>query len=340
MCVKGSKPGVKVEAIGCKKMFRLARTLQIPQAHAVGLMEMFWAGVAKDATDGSLRDIDAIEVSIWCGWDGDPQALLCALASARWIDRCERHRWLVHDWAQHCQDSVHRRLIRERRWFADGTVPKFRQQDFHSDERQEIEKFYRENTPPACVPVSVGGEAAGGLSVGPLAGKDAPPWSETGGLQNGHGPPWRNAESPWNFRTPYRTEPNHTQPNPTEPSSEGVPDHSGTAGRGGGEGRRRPKKAGTGQPGAAMAGELAAGLWDSYPPETWLSSALHRHSRFTDPPDRDLVRGLLQDAAGQDADWWAELLSKLEAAGQRPGKAYGWYIGIVQREMRAERGAA
>lgn len=300
---------MKEEAIECKKMYRLARLLRVEHAHAVGLMEMFWRGVRQDAPDGSLRGIDAVEIAIWCKWQGDSEALLSALASAKWVDASARHQWLVHDWPQHCENSVHTRMAKERRWFADGTAPdpaKFKS-SIHSAERAVIEEFYKSNRPP---------------------------WQDSGGEGVCHGEFWRGADPPQISATPNRTEPNLTIPNHTVPSSNETESTPETAERAGEERRRTgPKKVSNGF-------ETAGALLRDAVAVEWLRGLLWRHSRFPEAPDRELVSGLLRDAGAQAPEWWETLLARLEQAHQRPGKTYGWYVAVVQRAAREGRGAA
>lgn len=299
---------MKEQAIDCKKMYRLARRLNIPRAHAVGLMEMFWKGVRKDAPSGSLRDVDPIDIAVWCDWSGSADELLLALVSERWVDAHQEHKYVVHDWPEHCENSVHRQLVKERRWFADGSAPNIAKAGLHSADRLKAEEFYACAKPPRFA------MAEGGIAKIRQSNDVATP-SET-------------EDSPPKNQTPYRTEPNHTSPHHTADMSsiEQTVEEQRVTDEG--QARRR----GVLKSGMPVS---AATLLASADDAQWLRELLWRHSRLPTAPDMDITRALLETAS-RGRDWWRSLIERLERAKQRPKQTYGWYVGIVEREIRGE----
>lgn len=105
------------------KMFQLARKLGVPRAHAVGMMEVLWHWVARFAPAGDIGKWDDAEIAAACDWRDAPEDFTDALVSAGWIDRSDEFRLIVHDWPEHCEDSIHTSLARSGKLFADGSMP-------------------------------------------------------------------------------------------------------------------------------------------------------------------------------------------------------------------------
>lgn len=105
------------------KTHHLAHLLNVPHLYAVGFLEAFFHWACKYAADGELTKFHPIVISRALGHAGDGEDLLDALESAGWIDRLEDDRLLIHDWAEHCEESVHKALQRSGARFADGSAP-------------------------------------------------------------------------------------------------------------------------------------------------------------------------------------------------------------------------
>lgn len=105
------------------KFKRLSRRLNESVRGTVGLLEMLWVGTAKNAPGGDIGRFSNEEIAVMCDWEGDPDALVDALVETRWLDRCETHRLLVHDWPEHAPDYVRGNLKRWGRDFAIATCP-------------------------------------------------------------------------------------------------------------------------------------------------------------------------------------------------------------------------
>lgn len=117
------------------------RRLKAPRYHAVGLMEMLWNFTAKECPTGLLENRTADDIAVATGWDGDENVLVEALVYARFLE-VHGESWRVHDWPDHCDNSVHLKLWRDRRCFADGRPPKVASTSLNSKEREEYEKWF------------------------------------------------------------------------------------------------------------------------------------------------------------------------------------------------------
>lgn len=105
------------------KTKRLARTLGIGLAQAVGHLELLWHWTARYAPAGDIGRYDDAEIAEGCAWEGDPATFIAALLACPWVDASETHRLVVHDWPEHADDAVHRALARACERFSDGTIP-------------------------------------------------------------------------------------------------------------------------------------------------------------------------------------------------------------------------
>lgn len=124
-----------------------ARLVGIEQVHAYGILCRLWEFAAEHVRQGDVgkyrNEILADEV----GWQGDPHLLVAKLVESRWLDAdvpavdgCSS-RLMIHDWAVHCEDSVHMRLAREHLLFARGDLPRVTR--LAKEERAPIDDFYR-----------------------------------------------------------------------------------------------------------------------------------------------------------------------------------------------------
>ena len=97
------------------KMKELARRLNIPPMYAIswanGCMERIWHYAARYCLQGDLGRVPDAEIAEVCGWPVKAAGrLVDALVQARWLDRCPTHRLLIHDWSEHCDESVKKTL--------------------------------------------------------------------------------------------------------------------------------------------------------------------------------------------------------------------------------------
>jgi hypothetical protein len=96
------------------KMKKLARALNINRGWAVGLLESLWHWTSKFAPQGDIGKHEDVDIAEGCFWDREPSELINALIETGWIERCDKHRLLVHDWHDHADEAVTKRLARSK----------------------------------------------------------------------------------------------------------------------------------------------------------------------------------------------------------------------------------
>lgn len=131
---------MKREAFYHRKTNRLMRLLRVPRWQAVGLVEMLWNLTAREAPHGDVGKLKDDDIAAGIEWMDDAGTLVSALLEAGWIDASEEHRYVVHDWSQHCDDWVHAQVARSKRRFVDGTIPRLRH--VSPAERKELASFF------------------------------------------------------------------------------------------------------------------------------------------------------------------------------------------------------
>jgi hypothetical protein len=124
------------------KMRTLARLLDVPAYAAVGILEMLWHFTAQFCEAGDVGRWSNTDIAAALDWTGDPDHLVEALISSRWLDRSDAHRLIVHDWHEHAEDSLQMRMARSLRRFANGAIPKLGQ--FKLDEQGRIRLAYQQ----------------------------------------------------------------------------------------------------------------------------------------------------------------------------------------------------
>jgi len=98
---------VKHTTVELLKFKRLQRKLQIDRVRLIGHLELLWMLTAKNARQGDIGKFSNEEIAIEIDWPEDPDFLIAALVETGWLDRCARHRLIVHDWSDHCPHWVH-----------------------------------------------------------------------------------------------------------------------------------------------------------------------------------------------------------------------------------------
>lgn len=131
---------MKREALTHTKMKRLCRSLDIQLYAAVGIMESIWNLAAKESPQGDIGKLSNQDISDAIAWNGSEEKLVEALINAKWFDKDPTYRLIVHDWHEHCDDSVHMRLARLGLLFANGTKPKTTR--LSMAEREKAEAVY------------------------------------------------------------------------------------------------------------------------------------------------------------------------------------------------------
>lgn len=118
---------MKKEAYRHPKFKRLARALRINLVWAEGLASRLWHITATLTPHGNIGKLSNEDIADELEFDVErADELVAALVDVRLIDESDTFRLVVHDWPDHCEESVHLKLARKTEFFADGTRPKYR----------------------------------------------------------------------------------------------------------------------------------------------------------------------------------------------------------------------
>jgi hypothetical protein len=152
---------MKREAFTLRKLKRLCALLKLPHYAGVGILESLWQVTARDAPAGDIGRLTDEEIANEIDWRGVPEKLIEALCDpgCTWLDRHDEHRLLVHDWPDHADDTVHRRLARSGQHFADGSLPKLTK--LTQAEREAAEGAFLRGRGVSRVSISPGGGPVG-----------------------------------------------------------------------------------------------------------------------------------------------------------------------------------
>jgi hypothetical protein len=142
---------MKREAITHTKMRKLCRRMDLATWQAIGLLDSIWLLTARETPRGDVGKLSDEDIALGIDYRGNSTAMVQALAETGWIDVHPEHRYVIHDWADHCEDSVHMRLARSQQFFADGRQPKLTR--LPGKEKETAEAFYKAcaRTTNACV---------------------------------------------------------------------------------------------------------------------------------------------------------------------------------------------
>lgn len=77
-----------------------------------GTLELLWCFTMEHAPSGDIGKWPDQDIEEACDWHGEPGALVKALVSCGWLDACDEHRLLVHDWADHIPEFLRLRIKR------------------------------------------------------------------------------------------------------------------------------------------------------------------------------------------------------------------------------------
>lgn len=119
------------------KFKKLQRRLDLALWQAKGLLQTLWDFAKSNAPRGDVGKFTDEELAIGIDWRGEPEELIKALVDNRWLDPSDGpERLVIHDWWEHCEDSIHMQLARHRQLFADGQRPKLTR--IERGEREQI----------------------------------------------------------------------------------------------------------------------------------------------------------------------------------------------------------
>jgi hypothetical protein len=123
----------------------LVTELGLDPCYVGGILQFIWKFASKNCPRGDIGKFSNEEIAVGIGYTGDPDALIAALVKRKWIDEVGGEmRLVIHDWPEHAEDSVHRKVARRKQWFADGTQPNLSR--LQKGEKTKLAKFYAANT--------------------------------------------------------------------------------------------------------------------------------------------------------------------------------------------------
>lgn len=114
---------MKREALNHPKMLDFASRLDIPRAHAVGILTLLFDFTAAYAPQGDIGKHRDGAIARACDWMGCPVEFITALVESGWIDRDGVYRLIVHDWSEHCENWVKAKLLKMELGFAVSSTP-------------------------------------------------------------------------------------------------------------------------------------------------------------------------------------------------------------------------
>ena len=94
------------------KIQDLQESLGMPLYSCVGILELLWHFAAEHAPQGDVGRYADKRIEAAIGWYGGAGKVVRALLAARWLDSHPVHRLLIHDWGDHADESVRRKLSR------------------------------------------------------------------------------------------------------------------------------------------------------------------------------------------------------------------------------------
>lgn len=92
------------------KTLHLAELINRDVPTAVGYLELLFHFTAEFAPQGDIGRYDDARIEAALHWRGKRGALLEALKTAGWVDEHLSARYATHDWHDHCDDTVRKRL--------------------------------------------------------------------------------------------------------------------------------------------------------------------------------------------------------------------------------------
>lgn len=114
---------MKRSTIRHPKLIDLATRLAIRPYAALGLLDALLDWTYTFAPCGDVGRWDDVAIAAGCTWDGDPQALIQALAGSRWLDPCAEKRLVIHDLEDHADDTWRRKMARGKLTFCRAVPP-------------------------------------------------------------------------------------------------------------------------------------------------------------------------------------------------------------------------
>jgi hypothetical protein len=242
--------GVKRETIRHPKTYDLAARLSCSRANALGYLTLLWDFTGEQAPQGDVGKWGDGAIARACDFEGDAELFVKALVDAKWVDRSDKHRLVIHDWPDHCEDWVRKKLARMKQRFLDcygvdegSSVHKKRGNRPESPEVTPAAENHATTTvtTPAerqkdtnSQQPSSGGET---IYIDQTPAERGKPQAEHKPAPRGVPPECENAKKtpggapPESLSKPNRTNPIQTEPNRTEPERAGPGREDSRSGR-------------------------------------------------------------------------------------------------------------
>lgn len=101
------------------KFAELGAFLGLKPWETKGLLQQLWDFTAENCQRGDIGRFTDEQIAIGLGWDRTTGSdLVAALVAKKWLDESPKYRVIVHDWAEHCEEWVRKRVLRSGEGFA------------------------------------------------------------------------------------------------------------------------------------------------------------------------------------------------------------------------------
>ena len=95
------------------KFKKLKLRLGLSTWETKGLLQSIWDLAAENAILGDVGRFSNADIAFGVEYAKDPDDLIAALVECRWLDVDPTYRLMIHDWFDHCEDWVKKRVYRE-----------------------------------------------------------------------------------------------------------------------------------------------------------------------------------------------------------------------------------
>lgn len=102
------------------KTLDLCARLDVSRPQVIGHLELLWAFAAQQAPRGNIGKWPDGAIARAADWAGEPTVFVSALVDAGFLDESEEHRYVIHDWQDHCPRYVRAKLAKSGEDFADA----------------------------------------------------------------------------------------------------------------------------------------------------------------------------------------------------------------------------
>jgi len=104
---------MKREALRHPKLYDLMQRLDCRRPAALGYLTLLWDYCGEVAPQGDIGKWTDVAIATACDWQGDPADFINGLLKSGWLDNVDNPaRLLVHDWPEHCEQFVKKKLMR------------------------------------------------------------------------------------------------------------------------------------------------------------------------------------------------------------------------------------